>query len=178
MLRSLLIGVCVFVSFAAYGADEVQCSNGTGKVLSTGPLYEMKPWTEWQIVKCPQEKPSLRLLGVDSSQVVHRASSGQLTSLGFMDASRPARKLEEIGVTWRISAGARGYDVPIWVLREGKHRLAFLYVGAEKISSLGVVKIGCAQQVDIDPTDTGVLVTVRKGKSGVIVEEKKWALTK
>jgi hypothetical protein len=135
----------------------------------------MNPWTGWKIVKCPGEKVHFRLVGTEKSQVVHVSTERRLSFLGFMDASRPARHLEDIGSTWRISGGIRGYDQPIGLLREGKHRLAFFNADDGSFDILGIVDGGCTQQVDIDPIETGTVVTVRKGKTGDVIQEQKWA---
>ena len=164
--------------FAAYGGtSEMECDSDTAKLIAKGPLREVGPWTEWRIEKCAGQKPTLRVVDDGSSLVVYQAKKSKLASLGFLDAKRPARKLEDIGTTWRISQGVHGYVRPVWILREGKDTLVFVDMLQQPLSALGVINEGCKGQVNLDPTSDGFVVTVRKADSDEAVETLKSAST-
>lgn len=178
MVRRMVVTLGLCMSLSAYGGDGMECEKGLSKVLSNGTLYEMGSWTEWRIVKCPGEKASLRILGEGEMHIVHKAESNKLMFLGFIDGSHAARKLEDIGSTWRISAGVHGQKTPIWLLREGSSRWVFIDAGDAAFSVLGVVDAGCGHQIDVDPSEGAIVVTVRKGPSGDVIEEKTWTLSR
>ena len=155
----------------------MECEPNEAKVIANGTL-NFQPWTEWRILKCAGEKPSLWVFGPSESSAVYGASKGKLGVLGFLDGNRAARKLEDIGVTWRISQGTHGYKAPVWLLREGKNTLVFVDATQQSLRVLGKADADCGQQVDIDPGETGIVVTIRKPKTGDVVEQLSWPLTK
>ena len=152
----------------------MKCEAEEAKVLAKGALSEREAWSNWQIVRCPGEKPALWVIGNQGSSSVYTASKSKLEVLGFIDGASPARNLEDIGSKWRISAGTYDQKQPIWLLREGKNTLVFIDASREPFQVLGMAKAGCGRQIDIDPGDNAWVVTIRKPNHGDIIKQYTW----
>ena len=163
------------VGFAAYGGTEsMECELDGTTVFADGTLRQLGEWTTWRIEKCKGQKPALRVSSETETRLVYQSQKTKLSVLGFLDASRPARKLEDIGTTWRISQGMHGYDRPVWVLREGKHTLVFVDMLQSPLSVVGALKSDCGGQVDIDPAPNGFVITLRDEQSGEAKQTLEW----
>ena len=150
----------LLLSTSAYGGTTaVHCEADEDTVVSQGNLSEREAWSAWKILSCPGEKPTLWLFGDKEPKALYTTSKSKLEALGFIDGVRPGRKLEDIGITWRISPGTYSRDVPIWLLREGKNTLVFIDVNGEPFRVLGRAKASCGRQIDIDPGENAIVVT-------------------
>jgi len=150
-------------------------------VLSSGELYEREPWTHWEIIKRKGEKPLLRVRNSNENtqNELYQSPTKTLQFLGFLDATKPARKLEDIGKSWKISPGVHGYKQPVWLLDAGKNMMVFLDAKTSAFQVLTTVNYTCKEQLDLDPTDTGFAITRRNTRNTDATEviETNWTPT-
>ena len=156
----------LWLSVAHGESTPMTCDPENAEVLSQGALSEREHAQNWKIVRCAGEKPSLWVTRNNETIHIYTAKKSKLASLGFIDGASPARKLDEVGTTWRISQGTHGHERSLWMLREGKHTHVFIDVAAGRFRVLGQATASCNRQIDIDPSPDGLTITTRKANHG------------